>query len=120
MPRHHIRHKSLKPAAGYIAGHLSNITVAGHKMVVRKSKSGKKEWAVATKMEEQCAKTLRNKIKKYTEESRKKHKKGTGHHIFYARQAVPAAVKYTQKKFPNCQLVTAKHKSRKTGKMVGL
>ncbi len=120
MPRRHHKNKTLKSAAGYVAGHISNVSVAGHKMVVRKLKSGKKEWAPASKMEVACAKTLRNKIKKFTEESRKKHKKGTGHHIFYPQQAVPAAIKYTAKKFPKCQLVTTRHKSRKTGKMVGI
>lgn len=109
--------KGLKPAAQYVPGHLSNKKVAGKTMVVRKMPSGKKEWKVATKMEKTCSRTLKNKIKKYTEESRKQHK-GKGHHIFYARQAVPAAIKYTQKKYPSCQLVNTTRRSRRTGKML--
>ncbi len=109
--------KGLKPAAQYVPGHLSNKKIAGKTMVVRKLPGGKKEWRVATKMEKACSRTLKNKIKKYTEESRKSHK-GKGHHIFYPQQAVPAAIKYTQKKYPKCQLVNTTRKSRRTGKML--
>jgi hypothetical protein len=109
--------KGLKPATQYVPGHLSNKKVAGKTMVVRKMPSGKKEWKVATKMEKSCARTLKNKIRKYTEESRKTPK-GKGHHIVYARQAVPAAIKYTQKKYPSCQLVNTTRRSRRTGKML--
>ena len=109
--------KGLKPAAQYVSGHLSNKKVSGKTMVVRRMPSGKKEWKVATKTEKACSRTLKNKIKKYTEEARKTNK-GKGHHIFYARQAVPAAIKYTQKKYPSCQLVNTTRRSRKTGKML--
>jgi hypothetical protein len=109
--------KGLKPASQYVPGHLSNKKVAGKTMVVRKMPSGKKEWKVATKTEKACSRTLKNKIKKYTEESRKTHHE-KGHHIFYARQAVPAAIKYTQRKFPTCQLVNTTRRSRRTGKML--
>lgn len=107
----------LKPAAKYVPGHLSNKKVAGKTMVVRKMPSGKKEWRIATKMEKSCSRTLKNKIKKFTEESREKYS-GKGRHIFYARQAVPAAIKYTQKKYPSCQLVNTTRRSRRTGKML--
>ena len=109
--------KGLKPAAQYVPGHLSNKKIAGKTMVVRKMPSGKKEWRVASKTDKACSRTLKNKIRKYIEESRKSHK-GKGHHIFYARQAVPAAIKYTQKKYPKCQLVNTTRRSRRTGKML--
>ena len=109
--------KGLKTAAQYVPGHLSNKKVAGKTMVVRRMLSGKKEWKVATKTEKACSRTLKNKIRKYTEESRESHK-SKGHHIFYARQAVPAAIKYTQKKYPSCQLVNTTRRSRKTGKLL--
>lgn len=109
--------KGLKPAAQYVPGHISNKKVAGKTMVVRKLPGGKKEWHVATKMEKACSRTLKKKIETYTKESRKPYK-GKGHHIFYPSQAVPAAIKYTQKKFPKCQLVNTTRKSRRTGKML--
>jgi len=109
--------KGLKPASKYVPGHLSNKKVAGKTMVVRKMPNGQKKWCVATKMEKACSRTLKNKIKKYVEESRKTHK-GTGRHIFYARQAVPAAISYTQKKYPKCQLVNTTRRSRRTGKLL--
>ena len=109
--------KGLKPATLYVPGHLSNKKVAGKTMVVRKMPSGKKEWRVASKTDKACSRTLKNKIKKFVEESRESYK-GKGHHIFYARQAVPAAIKYTQKKYPNCQLVNTTRRSRRTGKML--
>ena len=109
--------KGLKPAAQYVPGHLSNKKIAGKTMVVRKMPSGKKEWRVASKKDKACSRTFKNKIGEFIEESRKSHK-GKGHHIFYARQAVPAAIKYTQKKYPNCQLVNTTRRSRRTGKML--
>ena len=96
----------LKPASIYIPGHLSNKTVNGNTMVVRKMASGKKVWKVANKMEKACARSLKRKIKKYVHEAKESHGKGR---MRYVRQAVPAAIKYTQHKFPKCQLVSQKN-----------